>query len=309
MEHFFNRWFRTVNAVVAIALAGIFGARAVSAIAASSLAIPPSTAPTGQVTHPVVRNVTATVDAKALAALFGVTIEDPNAKKADDKVPDVAPGTEVPSTLNATLVATIEATPEEYSLAVITDNTTRDTSVYGIGDTLMGTATLMKVERRRVLVDNNGRTEVLEMDADKNKGQMTASASPFIHTATRFGRPPPRSSDSGGVKQVSANNYVVSQQEIENTLSNLNSIATQARIVPAFKNGVAEGFKLFSIRPGSIYSKIGIQNGDVIKRINGFEINSPDKALEVYQKLRTARNIQVELERRGQSITKSYSIQ
>jgi len=307
MEHFFKRWFWTVN-VLAVALVGIFAARAVSALAAAGLATPPSTTPTEHTVHPVVRNVTATVDAKALAALFGITIEDPNAKTDKDKVPDVAPGTEVPSTLNATLVATIEATPEEYSLAVITDNTTRDTAVYGIGDALMGTATLMKVERRRVLVDNNGRTEVLEMDADKNKGQMVASASPFIHTASAYRRTP-RSSDSGGVKEVSDNNYVVSQQEIENTLSNLNSIATQARIVPAFKNGVAEGFKLFSIRPGSIYSKIGIQNGDVIKRINGFEINSPDKALEVYQKLRTARNIQVQLERRGQTITKSYSIQ
>ena len=32
----------------------------------------------------------------------------------------------------------------------------------------------------------------------------------------------------------------------------------------AFKDGVAQGFKLISIRPDSIYSKIGIVNGDVI---------------------------------------------
>ena len=41
----------------------------------------------------------------------------------------------------------------------------------------------------------------------------------------------------------------------------MNQIATQARIVPSFKNGVANGFKLFSIQPGSLYSAIGVENG------------------------------------------------
>jgi general secretion pathway protein C len=82
----------------------------------------------------------------------------------------------------------------------------------------------------------------------------------------------------------------------------------QARIVPAFKDGVAQGFKLFSIRPDSIYTKIGIQNGDVIKRINGFELNSPEKALEVYGKLKEASRIDIEVERNGSTIKSTYNI-
>ena len=50
---------------------------------------------------------------------------------------------------------------------------------------------------------------------------------------------------------------------LDKALANLNDLAMQARIVPAFKDGQAEGFKLFSIRPDSLYSKIGIVNGDV----------------------------------------------
>src|SRR6267143_6072836 len=64
-----------------------------------------------------------------------------------------------------------------------------------------------------------------------------------------------------------------------------------------------------SIVPDSLYAKIGIQNGDVIRRINGYEMNSPDKALEIYQKLRDASRIESELERRGESLRKSYSIE
>jgi general secretion pathway protein C len=111
-----------------------------------------------------------------------------------------------------------------------------------------------------------------------------------------------------GVRQLGDNRYDVQHRLIENTLSNLNSIATQARIVPSFKNGVANGFKLFSIQPGSLYAAIGVENGDVIQKINGYEINSPDKALEVYQKLRDSRHITIEIERGGQAIRKEYNV-
>ena len=96
--------------------------------------------------------------------------------------------------------------------------------------------------------------------------------------------------------------------EIDKTLSNLNDVAMQARIVPAFKDGVAQGFKLFSIRPDSIYTKIGVQNGDVLKRINGYDLNSPEKALEIYSKLKEASRIDIEIERNGAAVRKTYNV-
>lgn len=111
-----------------------------------------------------------------------------------------------------------------------------------------------------------------------------------------------------GITKNSATSYSVKQDEVDKALGNLSSLATQARIVPAFEGGEAVGFKLFSIRPNSLYSKIGIQNGDVVTRINGYEINSPDKALEVYQKLKDSKSINVDLKRRGKPVTLDYEI-
>jgi uncharacterized 2Fe-2S/4Fe-4S cluster protein (DUF4445 family) len=48
---------------------------------------------------------------------------------------------------------------------------------------------------------------------------------------------------------------------------------------------------------------------DVISRINGLEINSPDKALEMYGRLKDAGSLDIELERRGQPIKKHYAIE
>ncbi len=122
--------------------------------------------------------------------------------------------------------------------------------------------------------------------------------------AARPGGPAP----AEGIRKLSDNRYEIDKQVIEGALTNLNTLATQARLVPSFKNGQANGFKLFQIQPGSLYSSIGIENGDVITRINGYEVNSPDKALEVYQKLRESAHVTIELERGGQTIKKDYNI-
>ncbi len=111
-----------------------------------------------------------------------------------------------------------------------------------------------------------------------------------------------------GVRSVGPNRYEIDRKVIDSTLNDMSTIATQARIVPSFKNGVANGFKLFSIQPGSLYSSIGVENGDVIQRINGYEINSPEKALELYQKLRESSRVTIELERNGAPVRKEYSI-
>ena len=88
----------------------------------------------------------------------------------------------------------------------------------------------------------------------------------------------------------------------------MGALSRAARIVPEMKDGKAAGFRLFSIRPDGPFAKIGLQNGDIISAINGLEMTSPDKALEVYTKLKTANHLSVGLERNGQKITKDYNI-
>ena len=78
--------------------------------------------------------------------------------------------------------------------------------------------------------------------------------------------------------------------------------------MPEVRDGKAAGFRLFSVRPDGPFGKIGLQNGDVIYAINGLEMISPDKALEIYTKLKSANHLAVALERNGQKITKDYNI-
>jgi general secretion pathway protein C len=111
------------------------------------------------------------------------------------------------------------------------------------------------------------------------------------------------------VRKVGPTSFEIDSADLDSALGNLSEIATQARVVPAFENGKPIGFKMFSIRPGSVFAKIGLENGDVVTRINGYELNSPDKALELYQKLRTDKQVNIDVKKGGSSpVTYDYSI-
>lgn len=80
------------------------------------------------------------------------------------------------------------------------------------------------------------------------------------------------------------------------------SIMSQVRVVPEQRNGKVIGLRLFGIRPGSVLGTVGLRNGDRLESINGFEIASPEKALQAYAQLRTARHLRVLLTRVGKPL-------
>ena len=108
--------------------------------------------------------------------------------------------------------------------------------------------------------------------------------------------------------RCNGSNCDVDRGLIDKMLANTTDLATAARFVPSVKDGRPNGFKLYAIRPTSIFGKIGLQNGDTIKSINGMEMSSPDQALAMYSKLRSASHLSVSVERRGETVTMDYTI-
>jgi len=215
--------------------------------------------------------------------------------------PGLLEGDGVESSLRASLVGTIVADDPKWSMAMITDLAASETDVYRVDQTVMEEAQVVAILSRKVILNHNGVLEYLELQEEAKPKTNRPGRHPRVAAA--------KSKVGKGIKKTGKDQWAIDREEIDKTLSNLNSIAMQARIVPSFKNGEANGFKLFAIRPNSLYSKLGIQNGDIIHKINGFAINSPDKALEIYQKLKNARSIDIELTRRGKSKKLNYRIQ
>ncbi len=302
MEMLLQRYSWAVN-LVAVLLGAYLAARTVNTLAGAAIAPKPSLLQQAGAVAPLssAGPQRTELDADKVARLFDVPLPKPAQPGAESGPVEIAHAgwnpVPVRSPLHGTLVGTAIAEPTKYSLCQITNPDLNETQVFAIGDKYQG-ARIYQVEQKRVLIDNNGANEYID-DSAAPPPNIGIAAMPAVG----------QTADSGGVKQLSENQYVVAKSEINNALTNLSDLATKARIVPSFKNGVANGFKLFSIVPDSLYAKIGVQNGDVIRRINGYEMNSPDKALEIYQKLRDASRIEIEIERRGETIRKSYSIE
>jgi general secretion pathway protein C len=111
-----------------------------------------------------------------------------------------------------------------------------------------------------------------------------------------------------GIKQLSETKYSVRRNLVDKLLQNQAELMRAARVVPHEENGRVVGVKLYGIRKSSLLGKLGLQNGDMMRTINGFDMGSPDSALEAYAKLRSASNLSVALVRRGNAVTMEYNI-
>lgn len=216
----------------------------------------------------------------------------------------------IPGMLRATMVA--DRFPE-WSIAVVVLNKDHEAAVFNVSagyNQIAEDVTLTEIRQRSVVVRRRDHFELCYAEGESGAVKPAAPATPPVEAAAPESGEPKGDvpSGEGKVKKTSETEYEIDRNYINETLDNLSQVATQARIVPSFKNGKPNGFKLFSIKPGSVYSHIGMQNGDVIQKINGYEMNSPDKALEIYGKLRESSSVSIELLRRGQPMSFNYNM-
>ena len=149
--------------------------------------------------------------------------------------------------------------------------------------------------------------------AEMFKPPQVANAAP---TAAPAPMPPPAAGGAGGVDpaiakgivKVSANEFNVDRGVVDKILENQAELMRQARIVPEQENGKMVGIRLFGVRPETLLGVLGMENGDRLQTINGFDMTSPEKALEAYARLRTADHLTIQINRRGQNQNLDYNI-
>lgn len=187
---------------------------------------------------------------------------------------------------NYKLIGTIEG--KSFSGAVLEDGSGQ--TFYRIHQKLPDGSTIVKVMRDTITIKKpEGATMDLRVVDDTKIVTMPSSG-------------------GEGVKKLSDSKYMVDQKEMLASTENMSHILTQARALPHMEQGKTVGFRISEIVPGSIYEKIGIQNGDVIQKVNAQEVDDPAKFFQLYQGLRTERHISIDLIRGGARQTLNYEI-
>jgi general secretion pathway protein C len=92
---------------------------------------------------------------------------------------------------------------------------------------------------------------------------------------------------------------VLNRNELQDAMADMGSLLSQAQVRPFFNAGVPDGFIVTSIRPGSLYQKMGISNGDVIQEVNGRKIQTADDLTGLLTTLKSSNDISLVVKRGG----------
>lgn len=110
------------------------------------------------------------------------------------------------------------------------------------------------------------------------------------------------------IHKISDTQFDIERSLVDQVLENQAELMKSARIVPEKEGDKVVGIRMFGVRPDSLLGTLGLENGDRLQSINGFEMSDPQKALEAYARLRSADKLSVTVNRRGKPMTIDFSI-
>ncbi len=241
-----------------------------------------------------------------------------NAKPIEEIPEDVGPVDTNPLTAPAcdgVTVSIITESPDPlWSFAALRGPSDPAPKLHRVGDTL-GDKTVAYIG-----VNPASRSPSVWMEAGSSLCQVQlfgepapAAARPSAAAADKKAAADPKaaavpSDIANKIKKVSDTEFEVDRSVVDKILADQAVLMKSARIVPEQKDGKVVGIRMFGIRDDTLLGTLGFQNGDRLESINGFDMTSPEKALEAYARLRTAGNLKVQINRSGKPTTVDFRI-
>lgn len=189
-----------------------------------------------------------------------------------------------PTSLKIALLGTVAGSPRN-AVAVIEETTKRKQGLYKVGDSIQD-AIIKMILRGKVVLKVEDKDEILTMDEENVR-------------PTEKGRVASRPRKSGTT-------ITVRRSDVQESLNDINKLMSEVRVRPHFRDGKPDGLSISRIKPGSIFSRLGLRNGDIVQGMNDNTIKSPDDILALYEKLKSGSEVQLEIDRRGERKTLDY---
>jgi general secretion pathway protein C len=237
------------------------------------------------------------VDIEAMVAwhLFGEAGAQPRGA-TDAAVEDQAKET----TLNLQLLGLVSASDPAQSIAIImADGTPQNLKV---GEQLPGggKVALNKVLLDRVIIDNNGHYETLWLYDPEQSARQPGRGKPLGAAL-----PKQVHVDQRNDPQVTAQAQNYRQQLYKNP----STLADVVQVSPAQENGKLKGYRINPGRNVKQFQQFGFKAGDIVTGINGVTLDDPQRAMELYNVIRTAQEASFTVHRLDQDITLTVSLQ
>lgn len=189
-----------------------------------------------------------------------------------------------------TLVGTISSsTGHGYAVFVGKDG---KQAMFKTGESVFGVGELGTVEKYRVFIKKEGRRYEIPMTdmVDLNLSR-AGSGSTDVYKP---------------IKPIQPGKFVIDQKAFQSVLTQPRQLLEDAKLVP--NRDEHGGFVLREVRKNGIYDNLGMKDGDVILRINEFNISHPEDALKAFTALRGMDSLKLDMIRDGNRMTVDYHI-
>ena len=202
----------------------------------------------------------------------------------------------------------------EWSFAAIAGTNDGKTMLYREGSTVDGSRVVAVNSSSVVMAGSGGACQLL-MFEEEELGTQTPRPAAKPAVAASQARKDARNAGLSdqeldeGISKISDTQFTIQRSLVDRALANQGSLMRTARVIPHEEDGRVVGVKLYGIRRNSLLGRLGIRNGDMLRTINGFDMTSPDSALEAYSRLRSADKLALAVKRQNKEMTIEYNIE
>jgi general secretion pathway protein C len=197
----------------------------------------------------------------------------------------------------------------------------RELQLYHLGEQIAGGGTIEEIQRNQVTIRNRDKSLMTLMlyeqaslesgDApSETRSDTKSDTSRAVKPGSALAKSSGKDTESAGdIRSVGENRWLISKDVVESVRENFSAQLRLAQMQPRLVDGKTDGFLIQRINPRSLLAKMGMLRGDVIIDVNSIKLDSPEKALMIFQQLREARQISVAVERNGKPINLAYEIE
>ena len=175
---------------------------------------------------------------------------------------------EAEQALGLKLVGTVVTNDPSKNFAIIENQSTGNQGAYREGDRV-GDVLIKKIHSGSVIIGTRMGDQMLSMAYGGNGGGPSSSPE-----TTRLDR-----------------------KEVDSTLPEYMQLMREIRVRPHLEEGQPGGFLIYNIEPGSIFARMGLENGDVIMAVNGKPVTKTLQAVDFYDALKKGGTVNLEIKR------------
>ena len=185
---------------------------------------------------------------------------------------------------------------DEQNAWIIISDKTKNTHMLSLGESFKGYK-LIRVYYNYVIFNKSNQEYKLELNDDKKVSYTVTKTTPVVD---------PRDDETIVVLDDKVS---VQRAYLNSYINNFDKIWKDIAIKETKdKYGKIDGFKVTGIKPKSVFDKLGLKKGDIIKAVNNIELKSYNDAFSIYKKINKIKDLNILVLRNSREMELNYEI-